>query len=164
MSARVINTVYGGGKVGGRRVVDRIDPDRFRSHPRAQRVYECLSCRTDTRCLGGAAGEYHLDVGARLRGRRWHGCAHQRPSCCRDNTRENSDMAGLHGPMLTYRDGWGDPNGSSANERRPGEARRDVRVGGIPEAHKAAGLTARDAFEHTCAAPASSVVPACDNP
>ena len=98
MIARVMNTVYRGGEVGAGGVVDRIHPDRLCADSRAQRVHECLSCRTNTGFLGGAAGEYHLDVGARLRGRGWDGCAQQRPTCQRHSTNDNNDMACPHGP------------------------------------------------------------------
>ena len=109
MGARVLNAVQGGGEVGGGWVVDRIYADRFCADLRAQRVHECLSCRTNTGVLGGAAREYHLEVGAGLRGRERNGCAQRRPTCCGRSTNENSDMACLHRAMLTYRDDGGDP-------------------------------------------------------
>ena len=59
----------GRGEIVGGGVVDRIYPDGSTPDPRAQCVDECLSGWTKTGVLGGAAGEYHLDVGARLRGR-----------------------------------------------------------------------------------------------
>jgi hypothetical protein len=106
MSARVSNAVYRGGEVGGRGVVDRIHPDRLCADSRAQRVHKCLSGWTNT-ILGGAAGEYHLDVGTRLRGRGRNGCAQRRPTCYRRSTNEYSDMACPHAVMLTYRDECG---------------------------------------------------------
>ncbi len=98
MIARVMNTVYGGAKVGAGGVVDRIYPDRLCADPRAQRVHKCLPCWTNTGFLGGTAGEYHLDVGARLRGSGWDGCAHQRGTRPQHNTNDNNDMTCPHGP------------------------------------------------------------------
>jgi hypothetical protein len=107
MGARVLNADQGGGEVGGGGVVDRIYPHRLCADSRAQRVHECLSCWTDTGILGGAAREYHLDVGAGLRGRGRNGCAQRRPNCCCSN--EYSGVACPHRAMLTYRDDGGNP-------------------------------------------------------
>ncbi|MDT5366666.1 MAG: hypothetical protein QOC62_1097 [Mycobacterium sp.] len=111
MSARIPNAVDRGGEVGGGGVVDRIYPDRLCADPRAKRVHECLSGWTKTGVLGGAAGEYHLDVGARLRGRGRSGCAQRRPAGYRRSTNEHSDLARPHGVMLTYRDHVGHSKG-----------------------------------------------------
>jgi hypothetical protein len=110
MGGRVLNTVEGGGEVGGGGVVDRIYPHRLCADSGAQRVHECLSCWTKTGVLGGAAREYHLDVGAGLRGRGLKGCAQRRQTCGCRSTNENSNMACPHGAMLTYRDEGGHQN------------------------------------------------------
>ena len=110
MGARVSNAVEGGGEVGGGRVVNRVYADRLCTGACAQRVHKCLPGWPDTGVLGGAAGEYHLDVGARLRERGRNGCAQRHPTCNRRRTNEHSDTACPHGVMLTYRVDGGDPN------------------------------------------------------
>ena len=67
-----------------------------------------LSRWTNTGWLGGAAGEHHLDVGARLRVRGWDGCTRQDPTCHRHSTNQNADLVSPHSVMLTYRDVDGD--------------------------------------------------------
>jgi hypothetical protein len=108
VSGRVFDAVYRGGEVGGGGVVDRIYLDRLCAGSRAQRVHECLSGGTNTGCLGGAAGEYHLDVGARLRGRGRYRRAQLRPTRCRSSTNEPRNIARSHCAMLTHRGGDGD--------------------------------------------------------
>jgi len=102
IGARVPNTVQGGGEVGGGGVVDRIYPHRLRADSRAQRVHECLSCWTNTRVLGSAAREYHLDVWAGLRIHGLSGCTQRRQTCCRRSPNHRSDMSCSHRAMLTY--------------------------------------------------------------
>lgn len=104
MAARVRNSLDGGGEVGSGRVVDRIHPERLRADSRTQRVHERLSRRANTRQLGGAAGEYHLGVGAGFRACGRYGCdLHRRRRRCR-STDQSSDVASPHRPMLTHRD------------------------------------------------------------
>ena len=109
MGARVPNAVKGGGEVGGGWVVDRIYRDRFCADLRAQRVHERLPRWTNTGVLGGTAREYHVDVGAGLRGRERNGCDQRRPACCRRRTNDKNHMACPHRAMLTHRDDGGDP-------------------------------------------------------
>jgi len=108
MSARVSNAVDGGGEVHGGGVVDRIYADRFCADSCAQRVHECLSGWTNTGVLGGAAREYHLDVGAGLRGRGRKRRAQERRACDRRSTNEHGNIACPHSAMLTYREDGGD--------------------------------------------------------
>lgn len=113
MGARVPNTGQGSGEFGGGRVVDWIDRHRPCADPRAQRIHECLSCRTNTGLFSGAAREYHLDVGAGLCRRGRNGCDQLSPTCRCHAANQNSDVAAPHRAMLTYR---GD-GGHSKNQR-----------------------------------------------
>ena len=146
-SARVSNTVYGGGKFHAGGVVDRIYPDRLCAESRAQRVHECLSRRTNTGWLGGAAGEYHLDVGARLRGSGWDGCTQQRPTCQRHSTNDNNDMACPHGPYADIPRLRGRPERSTCNESRVNAApvahQRMMTSGSASEVRRVRSATAR---------------------
>ena len=103
-SARVSNTVYGGGKFHAGGVFDRIYPDRLCAESRAQRVHECLSRWTNTGWLGGAAGEYHLDVGARLRGRGWTGALSSAQLASVTAPTTTTIWRSLTAHMLTHRD------------------------------------------------------------
>src|SRR4029450_13582154 len=80
-----------------------------RARTRAQCVDERLPRWAKAGVFGCAAREYHLDVGARLRGRGRNDCAQWRPTCCCCSTDEKCDTACPHRAMLTYRDGGGDP-------------------------------------------------------
>ena len=117
-SARVSNTVYGGGEIPCWR---GIRPDIPRST--LCRVARAASPRMPVPLdqhgwLGGAAGEYHLDVGARLRGRGWRWCAQQRPTCQRHSTNDNNDMAFPHGPYADTPRLRKLPERSTGNESR----------------------------------------------
>ena len=146
-SARVSNTVYGGSKFHAGGVVDRIYPDRLCAESRAQRVHECLSRRTNTGWLGGAAGEYHLDVGAGLRGSGWEWCAHQRGTRPQHNAKENSDMVCPHGPYADTPRLRGRPERSTCNERRVNAApvthQRMMTSGSASEVRRVRSATAR---------------------
>lgn len=92
MSTRVVSTGGGGirqivvGRINenvGGRVVDRVDADGPAANLRAQRVDERFSDPASTGWVTGAAGGYHLDVGAWISqgGRNADGRTQQRQGC-----------------------------------------------------------------------------------
>ena len=92
-----------GGEIRGGRVADRVHADRLRADSRAQRVDERLAGRTRARIFGGAAGEYHLGVGAGRcpRGRHWDCCKLHYPSRHHGSPDQTRNAARSHEPMLT---------------------------------------------------------------
>jgi hypothetical protein len=119
-------------EIGGGRVVDRISPQRFRADVRAQRVDEILTYAANAGWLGGAAGEHHLDVGARLSRGGWDWCDQQRPKRRYRSTNETSDGMSLHTAFLSHRD-----NGRALSVRRLRP--RSIRLG-APWARAAADI------------------------